>query len=195
MKKNKWKAAFFTLLLTVLSFCTVFILLLTVSFDEPVEREIVQSYDAKIPVEIQLTKDSLNQIIQKYLEDEGLTETFQYNVSVEDQLLLEGDIAILSSTIPFQLKFEPTVTEDGDIQLINPSIIVGNISLPEEYVLRFIARSYDLPEFVNIDYKNETVNLYVTSMNIQNNISVKANQFDLATNNISFTLYLPSENE
>ncbi|MBP2241241.1 uncharacterized protein YpmS [Cytobacillus eiseniae] len=191
MKDNKWKKLFF-LLIGILA--ALFILLLILINIPAEEEEYVQDYiktENYVPFKIQTDKQDLNQLINHYLEKEGLTGAIDYKVLLNEEVELYGLIPVFSQDIQLKLTFEPQVLENGDLVLQQKSISVGQLQLPVSYVLNFIAKNYTLPKGVSIHPSEERIYVSLQNMKLKSEVKIKMDTFDLKKDDIQFTLFVP----
>lgn len=147
--------------------------------------------DVHVPFKIQTDKEDLNQVINHYLHKEGLTGPIDYQVVLGEEVELYGTMPVFSQEIQMKLTFDPVALDNGDILLQQKSISVGQLQLPVSYVLKFIADKYKLPDWVTIQPNNERIYVSLQKMKLKSDIHVKVDEFDLAHNNIRFTLLVP----
>ncbi|PLR82759.1 YpmS family protein [Bacillus sp. V33-4] len=189
--KNKWRTLF--LLLAGVNISVIAVLLFMInspagdrpgSLPEPADQD-----DVKF--NIKTNKHDLNRVINHYLESEGLTGPANYQVILQDEVVLYGTLPVFTDEINMKLTFEPEALENGDLLLRQESISVGQLPLPVSYVLKFINDRYELPEWVEISPIEELVYVSLQNMKLKSNIKVKVNEFDLKNDNIQFTLSVP----
>jgi uncharacterized protein YpmS len=104
---------------------------------------------------------------------------------------LMGSVPVFTSNLDFKLDFEPKALENGDILLKQKSISVGQLNLPVSYVLKVIRDSYNFPEWVKIQPTDELIYVSLQDMKLKSDIKVRANEFNLKEDNISFRLLVP----
>lgn len=147
-----------------------------------------------VPFKIQTDKQDLNQVINHYLEKEGLTGAIDYKVILNDEVELYGLIPVFSQDIQLKLTFEPQVLDNGDMVLQQKSISVGQLQLPVSYVLKFIGDKYKLPEGVTIHPNEEKIFVSLQKMKLKSDVKVKVDEFNLRNDDIRFTLLVPVKN-
>jgi uncharacterized protein YpmS len=91
-----------------------------------------------------------------------------------------------------KLTFKPIAQKNGDIILMQESISVGEMNLPVTYVMNFINKKYKTPEWVTIQSEKQMIYVSLQDMEVKSDIQIRAETFDLAHNNISFLLTVPS---
>ncbi|MFD2680578.1 YpmS family protein [Bacillus seohaeanensis] len=189
--KNKWKAGFFVLLGSVL----FVVIILVVMIMAPVEDDNLPTDKPKIGeevgFEINTNKKDLNRIIQHYIQEEGLAGPIDYSVHLNDEVELDGSVPVFTSNLDFKLTFEPQALENGDVLLKQKSISVGALDLPVTYVLKVVRDSYNFPEWVKIQPKKEQIYVSLQEMELKSDFKVRANEFNLQEDRISFDLLVP----
>lgn len=193
-KKNHWKWLFLSLMgINGLIVIGVAILLLgpgTQQTERPAEKIDSKSYSE---FTINTDKKDLNALINHYIEKEGLNGPVDYNVYLQDEVELKGEIQVFSQTLDLYMKLEPKAQKNGDLILEQKSISLGNMKLPVSFVMKFIADTYKLPSWVTIDPKEQEVYVALHEMTLNNGIKVAAKEFDLENDRISFIMKVPNE--
>ncbi|WP_335871708.1 YpmS family protein [Bacillus sp. 2205SS5-2] len=192
--KNVWKIAFFTVvILLIMLFAGIATLLFRPIEETSYEKnENVSTPDA-IPLEVKAEKKDLNNLIEKYIEQNQLNGPIDYSVFLTDEIELYGTMAVFAASIDLKMTFDPKVLENGDLLLKQKSISLGSVNLPVPYVLKFIRDGYKMPEWVKIQPNDEAIYVALTEMNLKSGLQVKGKKFDLVNDEISFMLYVPDE--
>ncbi len=191
MIANKWKKLFFLLLgINAIIIILLFVLINLPNGDEKYFTTNLEQ-DNYAPLKIQTDKKNLNQIINHYLDKEGLTGSFDYKIILDEEVELYGSIPVFSKSVQLKLTFAPIALENGDIVLEQKSISVGQLQLPVSYVLKLINDLYQLPKWVLIQPSEEKIYVSLQSMNIKSDIKVKVDEFNLKDDDIRFTLMVP----
>ncbi|HLR64390.1 MAG TPA: YpmS family protein [Pseudogracilibacillus sp.] len=142
---------------------------------------------------IRTSKQNLNDLVNAYL-DKLLSQTKQnFTVVLDEDVELYGELPVFSTTVPLLIRFDPIVQDNGDIALKQKSISVGQLKLPNKKIMQYVDRFLPTPEWIIIDPKEEEIYIKITEMDIQSNLDVKIEQFDLAKNNIAIRLRVPYE--
>src|SRR5690625_408216 len=121
--KNKWKKLFYSLLIVNL----IVILTIITLIYWPVSSTKVQLND-QIDINdssefiVRTTKENLNELVNAYIEKFQQGTVHQYRVTLEDDVHLQGELPVFSSTVPLSIHLEPLVQENGDIILTQKSI-------------------------------------------------------------------------
>ncbi|MEI5907302.1 YpmS family protein [Bacillus spongiae] len=189
--KNRWKLAFFTLLVFVLIvLIVIFSFLFKPIEDDDIVYKQIDREKEDIPLELTTNKENLTNLIDLYINENHLNGPIDYSVKLTDQIELYGTMAVFTGSIDLKMTFEPQVLSNGDLILKQKTISLGTINLPVPYVLKFIRDSYKLPEWVKIQPNEESIYVALTEMKLKSGLSVHAKTFDLATDQISFMLYV-----
>lgn len=191
MIEKKWKRLFFLLL----GMNAIILIILFVLINLPIGDEQYFSTnlekDKYAPLNIQTNKENLNQIINHYLDEEGLTGELDYKIILDEAVELYGYIPIFSQNVQLKLTFEPKALENGDIILQQKSISVGQLQLPVSYVLKLVNDHYQLPKWVLIQPNEEKIYVSLQAMKLKSDVKVKVDEFNLKDDDIRFTLMVP----
>ncbi|MGT2929902.1 YpmS family protein [Streptococcus dentasini] len=189
-KRNWWQWGFLALLAFNLALVGVLILRLGTFEDSSNHgnQATVSQSDIKIGT-FSSSRDELNATVASYLK-QYQTKKNSYSFSAtSSHVVFEGTYTLLGYQVPLQVYFTPVVLENGGIQLDVSSVSAGTLSLPVSEVLKFIASSYDLPDFVEVDSKKSAIILNLPKMKNKTGVYVKATEFNLVNDKISFDVY------
>ncbi|KAB7673027.1 YpmS family protein [Bacillus sp. B1-b2] len=191
MFKNKWKWAFFLLV----GFLVAFVLVMVFLIFQPVEQTSskVSENRKEVPFKVTTKKDDLTELINYYLEKEGLTGPVHYEVNLTNEVELYGTLPIFNTNIQMKLTFEPTALDNGDLLLKQKEISIGQLPLPVSYIMSFIENQYKMPGWVDIQPDEEQIYVHLTELKVNNGLKVEVTDFDLVNDHIQFDLLLPTE--
>ncbi|MBW3113217.1 MULTISPECIES: YpmS family protein [Bacillaceae] len=189
--KNKWKVGFFVLLGTVLLGFVIIVSMIFMPIKDDALPENNENEDQQVGFNVETNKDDLNLIIEHYIQEEGMRGPVDYDVQLKDDVELLGSVPVFTSNLDFKLDFEPKALENGDILLKQKSISVGSLNLPVSYVLKVIRDSYNFPEWVKIQPNDELIYVSLQDMKLKSDVKVRANEFNLKEDQISFRLLVP----
>jgi uncharacterized protein YpmS len=189
--KNKWKVGFFILLgLIILGFVIIVSMIFMPIKDDALPKD-NKNPNQQVGFNVETNKNDLNLIIEHYIEEEGMKGPVDYDVQLKDDVELLGSVPVFTSDLDFKLNFEPKALDNGDILLKQKSISVGSLNLPVNYVLKVIRDSYNFPDWVKIQPNDELIYVSLQDMKLKSDVKVRANEFDLKNDNISFRLLVP----
>ncbi|KHD86056.1 YpmS family protein [Heyndrickxia ginsengihumi] len=188
MKKNPWKLAFLSLLTIVVVIVLVLsYFLFAPSSEQSIPKEAKKQHD--IEFHVKTDKADLNGMINRYLKQENFNGEVYLNKDVE----LYGTVDVFSEKMHYKMTFTPKALKNGDLLLKQKSVTLGKIHLPVSYILRFIDTTQHLPDWVIIKPSDKLLYIQLQKMKLDSDAKVEVNQFDLAHNNILFTLYFPNK--
>ncbi|KMY52357.1 YpmS family protein [Peribacillus loiseleuriae] len=191
MSKASWKYLFLGLVtINVIALVTVIILINLPANDEEISK--IDRKDQGVSFVINTNRDDLNTLISQYIEKEGLAGSVHYDVYLSDVVELYGTMPFFGRDIELKLTFVPEAQSNGDVVLKQESVSVGQLNLPVSYVLNFINRQYKTPDWVTIQPDKEQIYVSLQNMELKSDVKVKAKEFDLKNDKISFVLTVPS---
>lgn len=189
---NKWKAYFFTLF---------FINILTISMALGLvfwPKSLEQGGEEDYPLEggssefvVRTTKENLNELINAYIDELTSEKEYKYWISLEDEVLLVGEIPVFSVKVPLSMTFDPYVLEDGNVVLRQKTIEVGHLKLPNQHVMKYMEWFFEVPDWVKFYPEYEEIHLQITKMDFKSNFQVQVEQFNLVNNQLAFKIEVP----
>ncbi|PKR85832.1 YpmS family protein [Heyndrickxia camelliae] len=193
--KNRWKIAFFTLLIIIVLFIFVIGFFAFLPTGKETLPNTTINNDKFVQFHIKTNKADLNKLINHYIEKEGLDGPIKYNVYLKNDVELTGSLPVFSENVLLKMTFQPKALNNGDLILKQKTISIGHLNLPVTYVLKFIKNSYKLPDWVSINPDEKTVYVGLQKMDIgKSDIRARLDKFNLRENDISFSLLFPVEN-
>ncbi|PLS16252.1 DUF2140 domain-containing protein [Bacillus sp. M6-12] len=188
---RKWRALFFSLLFINIFVITLLIILISLpATHDNIEQEGRVHED--IQFKVHTNKSDLNKLINRYLTDEGLRGPIEYHVILAEEVELYGTVPAFGRDFEMKLTFEPKALENGDLLLKQKSMSLGQLNLPVSYILSFINKQYKIPDWVSIQPNEEKIYLSLQNLKLKSNVKVKAEEFDLENDKISFILSVPN---
>ncbi|HIZ53055.1 MAG TPA: YpmS family protein [Candidatus Enterococcus avicola] len=191
---NGWKVAFIILATILIGASLVVMTRLTQereNFSELIEQQPVLTGEPLLAIRSQ--KAQINKIVAIYLEDlqkEAKKEEQNYQFVLKNEALISGEFDLLGFPLRFYLYLDPFVMDDGNVQLKAKSLSVGALNLPITQVLRMIAKTPELPKWIEVKPKEETIVLRLDQFEIGNGLYLKAEKINLVEDEIEFSLYL-----
>lgn len=189
---NKWKRLFSGLLLVNL---IVVLIIVTLIFWPVSSKKIqpIEQIDSSESSEfiVRTTKKNLNDLVNAYIEKFQQGTKHEYRVTLEEDVHLEGELPVFSSTVPLSIHLEPLVQENGDIILKQKSISIGLLELPNKTIMEYIRRHLPMPEWVRVIPGDEEIYVAIAEMDIKSNFQVSIEQFDLEANDLAFKIKVP----
>lgn len=193
-KRNLWKILFFLLVgIIVASILTVLIL---VGMPQDVK---LPNADGKVSNEensivIQSKKDGINQLVANYIQSQTTTgSSLKYQVFLNDYIEFYSTIPVFDMELELSMTFSPEPLKNGDLLLKQRSMELGKMNLPVSYVLNFIKKENNIPEWITIDPKKKQIYVALTKLEMSNQLQLQVNKFDLKKDDISFRLVIPTE--
>ncbi|MFZ4454114.1 YpmS family protein [Salibacterium aidingense] len=187
-----WKWLFISLLTINLGVILWLFLVLNVPPADPISPSANETEEKDVAFTIESDKENLNQLIEQYISQLPQSQKVSYSVDLNNTVELSGSVQAFNQQIPATVQLEPEVQENGDLLLQQESIRLGRLQLPNSQVLQYIKRNYEMPEWIEVNPGRE--NIYVAVTDISNgNIQVRAEQFDLENDEISFSVHAPYE--
>lgn len=140
---------------------------------------------------VEMNKDQLNGTINYYLKSIQKGQSIKYRFLVDKSAILMGTTKVLGQDVSFTLYSDPIVTSSGDIVLKAKSVAVGALPVPKKFIMNYVKKAYDLPSWITIDSKNQTIVLNLKKLDIENGIQASATKIDLKTNVFKFNVSIP----
>ena len=191
-KLNPWKAAFLFLVAVLIG---GFLLLFTrltqerENVSQIIAENVVREGDPVIT--INSNKEQVNRFVDFYLADLQKDAEQQYQFVLKNEALLTGEFDLLGFPASFYLYFDPFVMANGNIQLKAKSLSIGALGLPINQVLKMIQNNSKIPEWIDIQPKEEMIILRLDQFELKNGMFFRADKINLVDNEIQLNVYLP----
>lgn len=189
---NKWKIAFLGLvLLLVIAIVYVGSLLTGTSesytlTDRPDPAEGGQLF-------VETSKQDFEKLANKYIQEAVRDQPIPLQLVVEDKIALTSELTVFSLTIPVQMYFDPVVLEDGNIQLVQNQVDIGQLSIPPEEILKLLRSSIDLPDWMIVSPADESVFIDLGGLPIDGDLDIRAQEIDLENDEIILSVTVPTD--
>lgn len=188
-QRNPWKWAFWGLLAILLVGAATAAILAFSNAESPVTESANQT--DSVPTSATLNKKQLNSLVAYYLDKRQVNSTNQYQVKVEDQVIIYGSVKVLGSNVNYSLFLTPKAESNGNVTLKATKLSVGKLQLPISFVMLFIQNNYDLPEWVTMNANKHEIYLDITHMN-SDGINYKAKEIDTSgAGKFKFEMLIP----
>lgn len=147
-----------------------------------------------IQLEVRAEKEELKLLANQYLTQESDNQSVTYELAIEENISLLGELTIFGIPMDFELEFEPYVMQNGDLQLRATSLSLGNLLLPISFVMNQIERQLDLPEWVVIQPDTQFIIVKLSEFSLNSGIYFSMEHIDLENNDIRIHVFVPREN-
>jgi uncharacterized protein YpmS len=190
----KWKILFFSLLavnIMIISIVLFFVFQPVKKIDQmelPKEKEGAE-------LKVQSSKEHLNLIINDYIAKKTKNHRLQYQILLTDRVELLSKIPLFGREVDFLVSFLPNVDKDGNVELTNPEMALGELRLPVSYVLKYLQKNASLPEEVTIEPGENRIYIHLNQLTLPNGYQIRAEKIDLTNNEIAFTLIVPVQSK
>jgi len=189
---NKWKIAFFLLILILIGSASALVYWITAP-SESVKVEPMKANPTGNVLTVNATKEDFQGIANTFIEKAMDDKPLPLQLLVDDQIVLTSELTIFSLTLPVKMYFEPYVEEDGNIRLEQSSLEVGHLQLPPETVLKLLKDSIDLPPWMIVMPEEEQVLIQLASIPMTSGFRVRAKELNLVEDRIILEIIIPSK--
>ncbi|MFC4619086.1 YpmS family protein [Camelliibacillus cellulosilyticus] len=187
---TKWKKAFIVIaavdLIVILLFVVLYVMA-TRAPEQVVPRESIQPPTSPI-FTVHADKKQLTKLINAEIEKHP-TGNLSIYIRTDQTVDLIGNLKLLGIKMPFTMSFSPSVDEKGNVILNEEAVKLGQISLPESEVLKFIRSGAGLPKWVIVDPNKKQIYVDLNGVLIKDRFFLRAKEIDLARNVIEFNVY------
>lgn len=190
---NKWKIAFFVLILALLV-GAVWLVSLISSEPEGYGLDERAAATSGGELRVQTTKADFEALANKYIQEAVENQPIPLELTVDDQIALVSELTVFTLTIPVQMYFDPIVQEDGNIQLKQDKVDIGQLSIPPEQVLKLLRDSIDLPTWMVVSPADESVFIDLGGLPIDGDFDIRAEKIDLENDEIILSVTVPTSN-
>lgn len=140
---------------------------------------------------VETTKHDLNDLINTYINQVLKTNQANFDVIVDEDIALNGELFAFGVPIPLRVTMDPVVMDNGDLVLKMNDLSLGLLDLPRGRILHYINRQVETPDWLYFDSENEQIYLAVTSIEVDSNLRFRVDALDLSTDSIIFTFTVP----
>ncbi|MCH3922709.1 YpmS family protein [Limosilactobacillus sp.] len=190
---NYWKWAFFVLLAAILISGGVVISKATAPSPRPEMTQTVAAKDTSVTVE--LNRKQVNALSANYLNQFLKGQKIKYHFLVGKQYAtLVGDTKFMGVKIRFAINFVPERTAAGNVLLRAKGLAVGRLNIPIKFVMGYIAKNYNIPNWVSIDAKHKTILLDLNRYSKHHSLKYSAQEINMETGRFKFLITVPTNN-
>lgn len=190
---NKWKIAFFVLVVALILGAVWLVNMISTESEsyELAERAAATSGGE---LRVQTTKSDFEALANKYIQEAVENQPIPLELTVDNQIALVSELTVFTLTIPVQMYFDPIVQEDGNIQLKQDKVDIGQLSIPPEQVLKLLRDSIDLPKWMVVSPADESVFIDLGGLPIDGDFDIRAEKIDLENDEIILSVTVPTTN-
>lgn len=137
---------------------------------------------------VRTDKDRLVALINDEI-DRHPTGNLDFHVAMNDGVDLVGTLKLFGLDIPFTMRFDPEVNDQGNIVLKEKAVKLGRFNLPESEVLRFIRAGGKLPDWVTVNPSQNEIIIALDQVKVGGRFYLKAKTIDLTQDVFEFNVY------
>lgn len=187
IRVKKWKCLFFSLLLINVLYLIIGTVLAIKPSKEKEYSILQKEWEESESLGIIVKKEDLNVLINKYLQTKINNHPLNLEVRLTDKVEVYGTIQVFGNELDISMNFKPDVQENGDVLLKQESMSVGEMSIPVRSFLKYVNKKFSLPQWLQINAKEEFVYVALHEIEINRDFRVKLKKFNLEKNNIQLT--------
>ncbi|MGM9891722.1 YpmS family protein [Limosilactobacillus sp.] len=195
MKKqiNWWKWAFIVLVVVLVVGIGTVVWRASAPAPTPAASRPVNPGDASVTVE--LNRKQVNALSANYLNKFLKGQQVKYHFLVGKQYAtLTGDTKFLGAKIRFAINFVPKRLDNGNVLLSAKGLSVGRLNIPIKFVMGYIAKNYNIPDWVKINPRKKTVLLDLNQYSKHLSLKYSAQEIDMSTGRFKFLITVPTNN-
>lgn len=198
-KVNIWKWAFISLVILLIVFTVWFASLFRMTEEAaPPEQEEITSFSFQIqdedPYQLHMTLET--QEVERLVNDYVTTldmEDLALQVAVRDRLEIHARYNFINREWPFTIYLLPRVTENGNVILEVDDFRMGDLPVPEDWLIRILNTSIDWPSWIVPDAAAQTIDLNFNQKVFVDDFQVEVTQVDLKNERLSFNFFISPE--
>ena len=142
--------------------------------------------------QVQLTKQQMNELTNYYLGEYQKKSKVKYTFVLDNEAMIQGTFPLLGHDLTFYLYFEPSVLENGDVQLKAKSMSIGTFRLPMSELMAYREKNFKFPKWVEVQKDQELMVLHLSQFQLKGGMFVGAEKIDVLDDDIRFNVYLPA---
>lgn len=190
---NWWKWSFIVLVALIVIATGTVINRVTAPAPTPTVSRPIKASDASVTVE--LNRHQVNALAANYLNQFLKGQSIKYHFIVGKQYAtLTGDTKFLGAKVRFAINFIPVRQNDGNVLLRAKGLTIGRLNIPIKIVMGYIAKNYNIPDWVKIDAKKKTVLLDLNKYSEKRSLKYRAQEINMTNGRFKFLITVPTEN-
>ena len=134
--------------------------------------------------------DYFYQSIINFLKDNKIKYKF---IVGEKYATLVGDTKFLGTKVRFAINFIPERISQGNALLRAKGLSVGRLNIPIKFVMGYIAKNYNIPEWVSINPKKKTVLLDLNRYSKNRQLKYSAQEINMQDGQFKFLITVPEK--
>lgn len=191
-KRNPWKWAFLTLLALILIVMGITWSKISAPLDVPAQQAAYAKVDTSM--EVNLNREQVNALSANYLNRFLKDKSVKYRFIVgKKYATLIGRTKFLGAKVQFALNFIPKRLNNGNVLLKAKGLSVGQLNVPTSYVMGYIKKSYDLPNWVYLNQRKQTVILDLNKYSRHKSLRYSAQELNMDKGQFSFLISIPDK--
>lgn len=189
---NWWKWAFIVLVLVIIVATGTVIHRATAPAPSPAVSKPVKPSDTSVTIE--LNRHQVNALAANYLNRFLKGQKIKYSFLVGKQYAtLTGDTKFLGAKIRFAINFVPVRQSDGNVLLRAKGLSVGRLNIPIKFVMGYIAKNYNIPDWVKINAQKKTVLLDLNKYSEKRALKYQAQEINMTEGRFKFLITVPTK--
>lgn len=190
---NWWKWAFLVLVVVLLVTGGVIWSKVTAPAPQTTVTRPIKPSDTSVAVE--LNRNQVNALAANYLNRFLKGQQVKYHFIVGTKYAtLTGDTKFMGIKVRFAINFIPEKTSEGNVLLRAKGLSVGKLNIPLKYVMGYIAKNYNIPKWVTINAKKQTILLDLNRYSKNRSLKYSAQEINMAAGRFKFLITVPANN-
>ncbi|MFR5662622.1 MAG: YpmS family protein, partial [Limosilactobacillus mucosae] len=160
----------------------------------PAETTAPKASDTSL--ELVLNQKQVNALANSYIKKiQKKSKKPQYRFIVGNQYAtVIGHAKFLGVNVQYSMNCIPVKTSEGNILLKAKGLAVGRLNLPIGFVMGYIKKNYQLPDWVYINQKKKTILLDLNKYTKNKAVHAQADEINMADGQFKFLITVPQDN-
>ena len=160
----------------------------------PAETAAPKASDTSL--ELVLNQKQVNALANSYIKKiQKKSKKPQYRFIVGNQYAtVIGHAKFLGVNVQYSMNCIPVKTSEGNILLKAKGLAVGRLNLPIGFVMGYIKKNYQLPNWVYINQKKKTILLDLNKYTKNKAVHAQADEINMADGEFKFLITVPQDN-